>query len=174
MLLASCGQDSMIRLWRLSQRSEDSGTATFTIRDLPADQDIQMKERTFSYQSQGKGSGDWSFCYLPVSAGLQCVVSVWMCCEVSFSTAYKHNTVSQCAMVMGMQCWLGVYWCCCSMLCVAEWIFFPVFHFMHVCLAKSVDDVFKSVWNDDCLTLRSKEKKLFLTINCCECVVDFQ
>ena len=79
---------------------------------------------------------DWSFSYLRVSAGLQCVVSVWMCCEVSLSTPYKHNTVLQCAVVMGMQCWLRVYWCCCTMLCVAEWFFFPVS--IHACVSSKI------------------------------------
>ncbi|XP_076460767.1 elongator complex protein 2-like isoform X2 [Babylonia areolata] len=50
-LLASCGQDSLIRLWRLSKRSTDTGAAVIAISDLPPEEDIKMKEKTFSYLS---------------------------------------------------------------------------------------------------------------------------
>ncbi|KAL8579062.1 hypothetical protein ACOMHN_036001 [Nucella lapillus] len=50
-LLASCGQDSLIRLWRLSKRATDTGVSSVAISDLLPDQDIKMKETTFCYRS---------------------------------------------------------------------------------------------------------------------------
>ncbi|KAK3587822.1 hypothetical protein CHS0354_019687 [Potamilus streckersoni] len=53
-LLASAGQDHIIRMWRLSPRETDTGVREGFIRDLPLSQDIRMKEDTFKFRYRGK------------------------------------------------------------------------------------------------------------------------
>ena len=47
-LLASCGQDCFIRLWRISPRSGHQ-LAAQEVSTLMAHQDIRMKETTFTF-----------------------------------------------------------------------------------------------------------------------------
>ena len=55
-LLASCAQDNMIRVWRLSVRdqSHDNSQAVRSIADMPLEQDISVKETLFSVVKSGK------------------------------------------------------------------------------------------------------------------------
>ncbi|KAH3719324.1 hypothetical protein DPMN_062155 [Dreissena polymorpha] len=54
LLLASASQDFLIRVWRLSPRVGQSvGSRSGSVMDLPPDQDIQMRETTFSYKIKG-------------------------------------------------------------------------------------------------------------------------
>ncbi|XP_025093831.1 elongator complex protein 2-like isoform X2 [Pomacea canaliculata] len=55
-LLASCAQDHLIRIWRFSQRSLDTvtGPGPVSITNLVPEEDIKMKEKTFSFHSDGE------------------------------------------------------------------------------------------------------------------------
>ncbi|ETN57929.1 elongator complex protein 2 [Anopheles darlingi] len=54
LLLASCSQDSFIRLWRISPR--DTLQKQKAYEEIAQDEDIQLEERTFSVGSTGDGS----------------------------------------------------------------------------------------------------------------------
>lgn len=54
LLLASCAQDCYIRIWRISPRDPDTLATNYTISQLSLDDDIKLKEDTFSFGFNGK------------------------------------------------------------------------------------------------------------------------
>ncbi|CAI9721363.1 complex 2-like [Octopus vulgaris] len=53
LLLASCGQDFIVRIWRISQKTTPEENSNIIIRDKPATGSIQMKETLIDVQSKG-------------------------------------------------------------------------------------------------------------------------
>ncbi|XP_050419397.2 elongator complex protein 2 [Patella vulgata] len=54
LLLASCGQDNMIRIWRFSRRESSSGQPVQSVKDLTLNEDIKMQENTFTFDINGQ------------------------------------------------------------------------------------------------------------------------
>ena len=53
-MLASAGQDYMIRIWRLSRRQAGVDDVIKSIQQLSIDEEIKMRENTFSFTCKGK------------------------------------------------------------------------------------------------------------------------
>ena len=53
LLLASAAQDYFIRIWRISARDPQRATTKQIIGQLSVEEDIKMKENTFTYTHQG-------------------------------------------------------------------------------------------------------------------------
>ena len=49
-ILATCAQDFSIRIWRISPRDPEAVTSTIKVDDLHPNEDIKMKENTFSFK----------------------------------------------------------------------------------------------------------------------------
>nr|KAG5714153.1 hypothetical protein BaRGS_018370 [Batillaria attramentaria] len=74
-LLASCAQDQLIRIWRLAPRSCDTGDATLSVRHLAPEEEIKMKEKTFSFTADEEGKWSQPMCLL--SASMDKTMIVW-------------------------------------------------------------------------------------------------
>lgn len=53
-MLASAGQDYLIRIWRLSSRQAGIDDVIKSVKQLSIDEEIKMRENTFSFTHKGK------------------------------------------------------------------------------------------------------------------------
>ena len=53
-MLASAGQDYLIRIWRLSRRQAGVDDVIKSVQQLSIDEEIKMRENTFSFTCKGK------------------------------------------------------------------------------------------------------------------------
>lgn len=52
-MLASAGQDYLIRIWRLSSRQAGIDDVIKSVKQLSIDEEIKMRENTFSFTHKG-------------------------------------------------------------------------------------------------------------------------
>lgn len=52
-ILASAGQDYLIRIWRLSSRQAGIDDVIKSVKHLSIDEEIKMRENTFSFTHKG-------------------------------------------------------------------------------------------------------------------------